>query len=71
MQFKIRCERSNELFLSCFIISAFPLPFSSTAVISSLFLSTFRLFFPPFLLLCVPSSLFIEIPLQVTAPLTF
>lgn len=44
MQFKIRCQRSNDLLLSCFIISAFPLPFPSTAVISSLFLSTFRLF---------------------------
>lgn len=72
MQLKIRGERSNDLFLPCFIISVFPLPSSSTGVISSFFLSTYTLFFLfPFLLLCVPSFLFIEIPLQVTVPLTF
>ena len=72
MQFKIRVERNNDLFLPCFIISAFPLPFSSTAIVSFFFLSTFLFFFLfPFLLLCVSSSLFSEISLQVSVPLTF
>jgi hypothetical protein len=65
----------KEVVTYSFLVSSIPpflCSFSSTAVISSLFLSTFQAFFLfPFSLLCVPSSLFIEIPFQVTAALTF